>query len=303
MNETTNTPSDLSNADNRQSIAGDEVSLLELWLILWNSRWHIVGITAVFAILSVPYALMQTEWYRADVLLTPAEEKSTSGLVRQLGGLVGLAGVSVGGDGNAEPLAILQSRDFTTMFIEEHGLLPILYADTWDPETETWISDAPEGQPDMRDAVRLFRENILSVSEDGVTGLVSLAVAWTDPRLAAEWADLLVDQLNEHLRQRALLEAEANIKYLEEELGATNVFTLQQSIGRLLESELQKVMLAKGNEEFAFRVIDRAQIPKKRFKPNRTLIVIVATFLGGMLSIMFVFTLHAFKVSRRPFEK
>jgi uncharacterized protein involved in exopolysaccharide biosynthesis len=91
------------------------------------------------------------------------------------------------------------------------------------------------------------------------------------------------------MRQRALVDAQANVGYLREELATTNVVTLQQSIGRLLETELQKLMLARGNEEFSFKVIDFAQTPKRRSSPRRTLIVALAAVLGGMLSVFFVF--------------
>jgi uncharacterized protein involved in exopolysaccharide biosynthesis len=273
--------------------ADGDPSLLDLWLILWRSRWTIIGITAFFAVLSIPYALVQTEWYRSDVLLAPAEERSTSGLARQLGGLVSLAGVTVGGGGSVEPLAILRSRDFAAAFIEDHNLLPIMFPDSWDQETGSWIAEDVEQQPDIRDAVEEFRKKVIVVSEDTATGLVSLSVRWTDPVLSADWANLLVDQINDHLRQRTLVEAESNIKYLQQELAETNIVTLQESIGRLLEAELQKVMLARGNKEFAFRVIDQAQVPKTRFKPNRKLIVVLATFLGGFLAVMFVFARHS----------
>jgi uncharacterized protein involved in exopolysaccharide biosynthesis len=71
--------------------------------------------------------------------------------------------------------------------------------------------------------------------------------------------------------------------------------TLQQSIGRLLESELQKLMLARGNEEFAFRVIDAASPPKERVRPKRALIAVVGTMLGGMLAVLIVFLSHAIR--------
>jgi uncharacterized protein involved in exopolysaccharide biosynthesis len=102
-----------------------------------------------------------------------------------------------------------------------------------------------------------------------------------------------VIRLNERLRERALQEAETNVAFLQTELGQTSVVTLQQSIGRLLESELQKLMLARGNEEFAFRVIDAASPPKERVRPKRALIAVVGTMLGGMLAVFGVFLLHA----------
>ena len=58
--------------------ADDEVSLLNLWIILWRSKWLITGVTALFIVLSIPYALLQIPWYRADVLLAPAEQTFTS---------------------------------------------------------------------------------------------------------------------------------------------------------------------------------------------------------------------------------
>ena len=304
MNESSSTPtespmqgtSEPGHGDSRnptQFDAAGDASLLDLWIILWRRKWWIVGLTSLFIALSIPYAYMQVEWYRANVLLAPSEKKSTSGITGQLGGLAALAGVTVGGD-NAESLAILQSREFAAAFIEEQNLLTVLYADKWDPQSRSWITV----EPDMRDAVEYFNKNVTSVNKDSTSGLVTLMVQWTDPQLAAAWADLLVRQLNEHLRQRALVEAESNVAYLQSELSKTNVMTLQQSIGRLLEAELQKVMLARGNEEFAFRVIDKAQVPKKRFKPNRTLIVVLAAFLGGMLSVLIVFASHAVRTAR-----
>jgi tyrosine-protein kinase Etk/Wzc len=90
------------------------------------------------------------------------------------------------------------------------------------------------------------------------------------------------------MRRRALAEAEANVEYLRTELDTTTAVALQQSIGRLLETELQKLMLARGTKDFAFRVIDRAEAPKRRSRPNRPMFVILATLAGGALSVLFV---------------
>ncbi len=115
-----------------------------------------------------------------------------------------------------------------------------------------------------------------------------MAIEWTDPELAAQWVALLVQRLNDYMRTRALNEAQANVEYLQAELAATTVVALQQAVGRLLEREHQKLMLARGNEEFAFRVIDSAVVPETPSRPNRRLMVIVATIFGGIISVFFV---------------
>jgi len=248
----------------------------------------IIAATVVFAIASVVYALLAKEIFRADVLLAPANEQSTPMVSGQLGSLAALAGVNVGEDGGVEALAVLQSREFARAFIEKYDLLPMFFEDDWDADNKRWQVADPADAPDVRDGVKFFHESILRVSEERSSGLVTLAVEWTDPDVAAEWASILVRRLNDRLRERALLEAETNVTYLQAEMGSTNLVTLQESIGRLLETELQKLMLAKGNEEFAFKILDPAVSPKQRVRPKRALTVVVGTMLGGLLGVFAV---------------
>ncbi|MEE4162950.1 MAG: Wzz/FepE/Etk N-terminal domain-containing protein [Woeseiaceae bacterium] len=278
-----------------QNFVDDELRLAELWSIVWRGKWRIVAITFVFSMLSVSYALFATEWYRAEVLLAPAEGRDVSPIQGQLGGLAALAGMSLGGGDSVDAIATLTSREFARDFINDEGLLPVLFPEEWDPEEERWLATDTDDQPDIRDAVRRFHENILRVDEDRATGLVTVAVEWTDPDMAAEWASLLVQRLNSKLRDQTLKEAETNVAYLQGEMQKTNVVTLQQAVGRLVESELQKLMLARGTEEFAFRTIDPAQPPDRRIRPKRSLIVVVGTLLGGFIALIWVFVAQALR--------
>lgn len=274
----------------------EEFNLSELWKTLWQGKSLIVTVTAACILSAIIYALTATEWYHAEVLLAPAGESTTTGLspLGGLGGLASLAGVSVGGGGNAEAIAVLSSREFARAFIEDNDLLPVLFASEWDEENERWKSEDLEDQPDIRDAVQYFNEKIATVSEDRQTSLVTLSIEWKDPNIAAEWSNLLVSRLNDNMRQRALEEAEENLKYLDEQLSSSIVATLRQSIGRLVETELQKLMLAKGNEEFAFRVIDAAAVPKHPERPKRVLLVILAGLIGLLVSVFFLLARQAF---------
>jgi uncharacterized protein involved in exopolysaccharide biosynthesis len=214
----------------------DEISLRDLWNILWRGKWIIVAITAVFAVGSVWFALASEEWYRAETVLAPADERSTPALGGQLGGLAALAGVSVGGGDTSEAIAVLRSRELTREFIEANDLVTVFFAEQWDDANKVWIGDDPSRRPDVRSAVKYFHENVFIVDQELQTGLVTLAIEWKDPEYAARWATELVERANETLRERALREAQKNVAYLQEELAKTSVLPLQQSIGRLLES-------------------------------------------------------------------
>jgi len=265
--------------------ADDEIDLFELWNALWRSRGLIASISAAFAAGSVAYTLLSPPWYSANVLLAPVKEKTSLDLPGQLAGLAGLVGIGSGGTGSVEAIAVLKSRDFARAFIEDQALLPILFSEDWDATAGRWKLAEP---PDLRLAVKLFDEKVREVNEDRKTGLVTLSIEWKDPKLAAAWANLLAIRLNDHMRQRALAEADANVIYLRHELEATTVVMLQQSISRLLESEMQKLMLARGNAEFAFRIIDRAEVPRINWA-RRILIVVLAALIGGIFSVFVVF--------------
>jgi uncharacterized protein involved in exopolysaccharide biosynthesis len=265
----------------------DEIDLWELWETIWSGRWLIVAITSVFTLGGVTYALLAQEWYSASVVLSPSDKKGGGGALAQFGGLASLAGISLPGAGQGEPVAVLKSKDFARVFITDQNLMPVLFDG----------ADFSKRKPDIRDAVAAF-DGIRSVSEDKKSGLVTLSVRWKDPDTAAEWANLLVKRLNDRLRTQAEAESERNVAFLQREIAATSVVSLQQSMGRVLEGEMQKLMLARGNEEFAFKVIDRATPPKQRDAPKRTLIALVSLLAGGFLSLLAVFVRKA--IANRP---
>jgi uncharacterized protein involved in exopolysaccharide biosynthesis len=271
------------------SQASGEIDLFELVATLWAGRWIIVLVSGLFALCGAAYALLATEWYESKVVLVHVDTKSLPSGFAQLGGLASLAGINLAVESNEQtPLAVLKSKDLARDFITQEMLLPVFFAEKWDSEAKKWKSADPKKQPDLRDGVKYFDENVREVSEDKKTGLVTLSITWKDPAQSATWANLLVAQVNERLRQQALQEAEHNIEYLQNEMAATNIPSLQRAIGSVLESEMQKLLFARGRDEFAFKVIDKAVPPKERIRPRRTIIVAFALMLGGALSCVIV---------------
>ena len=66
----------------------------------------------------------------------------------------------------------------------------------------------------------------------------------------------------------------------------------------LSTDELQKAMLARVNQEFAFRVIDKADRPKWRSRPARVQLGALATVVGLLLGSLFVLARHALRENR-----
>lgn len=271
----------------------DEISLQEIFEILWHERWIIISISLAFAVATAGIALLQQDKYQATVTVSPISNSQAGGklggLASQFGGLAALAGISMGGDSNrSESIAVLQSQSLTERFIAENDLLPILYADKWDAATKQWkIPNDPE-QPTLWKANQQFRK-LRSVIDEKKTGMVTVTITWTDPELCARWANGLVKLTNDVLRSKAVHESDQHIAYLTEQAAKTDVAPVRSAIYSILESEIKNSMLAKGPGDYALKVIDPAVVPERKSGPIRTLWVLVGGFAGFLISLVVVF--------------
>jgi len=289
----------------------DEIDLRELFATLWRGKWIIIAFTAVFAAAGVGYALYKPNIYQANVLLAPAqgEESSMRGLSGQLGGLASLAGINLGSGGSNQVVIakeVLQSRAFLTDFFHRHNLIiPLMATKAWDVENKKWVIDREVYNPDTGewltddegeslkptdwDMVKKFRENHLSLSTNEETGMVTVNVKSQSPLAAKNWAEWLVNDVNEHMRREDIQEAEARIAFLQDKLNETNIAGMQQVFYQLIESETRTVMLANAQYEYVFETVDPAVVPQEKSEPKRALIAVIATMLGGMLGVFIVF--------------
>jgi uncharacterized protein involved in exopolysaccharide biosynthesis len=309
--------------------ADDEIDLKELFLAIWQGKWLIIIITTLFAVGGVLYALSQANTYKAEVLLAPAEAEGGGGLGGQLGGLASLAGVNIGGgEGGVkvEALAVLQSRKFINTFITKHDLLVELIASkkwleatkAWDSDTQSWNESPAKHiidselfnienndwevdkesrlslKPTLWEANKAFKQ-LITVSEDRENGMVTIGITHHSPVIAQKWTDLLVVEINAWMKNKKLTETDKNIGYLKEKLEQTAIAEVRMVFFQMIEEQLKNKMLAEVQDEFVFKVIDPAVIPEEKAGPKRALICVLATMLGGILSVLIVLIRHFFK--------
>lgn len=249
-----------------------------------------LGLTAALVVL-----LLGERTYRVETLLIHVSDRDSQGaigdLAAQFGGLALLAGIELGGGSSAdESLAILRSRSLTERFISRHALLPVLFSDRWDASKGDWIDQAENMPPSLWRAYEKFDRQIRKISMNKSTGLITLTIDWRDPKVAADWANSLVQFANEETRRRAIKETAKNLEYLRAELKKTDVLEVQQAIYRLIESQVKRLMLANVRHEYTFRVIDPA-VPPDRDKyvwPRLSLTLAIGLVFGLFAGIAFL---------------
>jgi uncharacterized protein involved in exopolysaccharide biosynthesis len=245
-----------------------------------------------FTALALVVAFVLPPVYKAEVVLAPAEGDTSTvrGLASQLGDVAQLAGLNLSGDNTrAVSVATLKSRALVEGFIQENHLLPVLFSAEWDAAKGRWKRTDVVDQPTIWDAYRKFDKRIRVIDEDRRTGLVTLTIQWRDPVQAASWANELVSRTNAVLRAKAIDESERTIKYLQKQVDNASSIEVRQLLFRLIEAEMNKIAVANAREQYAFRVIDPAVVPRRRASPLRSLIVLAGFFLGAIASAALIF--------------
>ena len=204
LNEPDNSPSALPVAG-RAAEEEDEISLLDLLIVLVERKDIVFWFTAVFAILAIVISLLLPEQYTATVTLLPPQQNSSMGaaLASQLGGMSGMAALAGNSLGLKSPnvmyVAMLQSRTVEDAMIQHFDLMREYHNEF------------------LSDARKAFEKHAV-VDGNAKDGLIHISVEDRDPRRAVELANGYVDQfrkLSEHL---AITEASQRRLFFEKEL-------------------------------------------------------------------------------------
>lgn len=314
------------NVNGGQTANEQEIYLSDIVAAIGRRKRLIAICFSITVLIGLSYAVFTTPLYTASVTVQPAVDDSgaLSGLRGQFGGAAALAGINLGGGGDTkkeEYLAVLQSRALAERFIISQEIMQHLFSEQWNEETNHWRQpgkpgvvsrvtrsvskvlarlsgdegwrEKSDGEPRLWDAYKNFKKDIISVSEDVQTGIVTVTMKFSDPALTAQWANNYVALANSTLRQKAIDEATRALAYLDGEVQKTTVSGLRNTFFKLVEKQLETITLANARPEYAFKIIDHAVIPEDKSHPKRGVIVILSVILGVMLGVFIALVLEA----------
>jgi uncharacterized protein involved in exopolysaccharide biosynthesis len=195
--------------ENKRVASGqDEISLLDLLIVLAERKRIIFWFTGTFAVLAVIVSFLLPTRYTASVTLLPPQQNSSIGaaLASQLsgmGGAGGMAALAGGALGLKNPndtiVGMLKSRTVEDAMIQHFGLMQ--------EYRKKYLSDARE----------TFEKRI-TVDGTSKDGLIHISVEARDPGRAAELANGYVDQFRIQSQHLAITEASQRRLFFEHEL-------------------------------------------------------------------------------------
>tara|TARA_B100000767_G_C19743331_1_gene527253 strand:+ start:124 stop:1071 length:948 start_codon:yes stop_codon:yes gene_type:complete len=301
-----------NNLDTNNTYYSDnEINLKEILDVFWEGKWIIVSVTTLFSIIALIYSLSLPNIYQSKALLSPVGEQSGVGSAMQsYGGLASLAGIELpsqaSGNNSVKALDKLGSLSFFSDNILPNIFLPDLMATkSWDPrtntiaynekdfnqETQTWIRDFeyPQTQiPSAQESFKVFMAEQLKFSQNKDTGFVTIAVKHKSPYVAQAWTELIVRELNYFFRVKDKAEAQTAMNFLNNQIATTSFAEIKQVIAQLLQQKTQKLTLIEVSDFYVFDYIDPPAVMEQKVEPQRSIFVVLGTFLGSILGIFIV---------------
>ncbi len=298
-----------------QVIKKQDISLTELINVLLAGKVKIIIGTLLFSVISVAIALYLPNQYKSKstLIINTESNGGLAALAGNLSGLAGMAGINLSGSqSNSNPVIareLIKSQAFILRFIDKHNILvPLMAATQWREDSDTlvidesiydvknalWLyKDSPSkaDRPKQEDIVKRFKE-VINLSEDSKTGVLTLSAEFYSPALAQQWLSLLIDDINATIRQSDITESTKNIEYLKALIVETDNNYFKETFYKLIEEQTKTLMLSKVREDYVFKTIDPPNLPEKKSKPLRAVICILGTFFGGLLMSIWVLIRH-----------
>jgi uncharacterized protein involved in exopolysaccharide biosynthesis len=274
------------------------LSVIDLFALMGNLRWLLMGGVILGGLVGLLIGYMLKPTYQAKVVLEYVDQDSgsVSSLGGTLGGVASLAGLSFGqSSGRSYSVGRLQSQSLLMEYMRDSDMLKIIFADRWDPQKRSFQADSNGRMPTLQQGYKKFREDIISISTDTKTQLISVEIEWTDPKQTAIWADGYARFTSDVLRQEKLAEANRTLGLLSVELARAQLPELRAAIVKLVQEQIRQKMLASVPEMYGFRVVDKATTPERPIKPKRLLLIAAGGCLGGIIIIFIGLVLNISK--------
>ncbi|WP_334120265.1 GumC family protein [Limnobacter sp.] len=180
----------------------DEISLVELATTLGEEKKLIFGLPFVAGIVAIVVSLLLTPIFTAKTTLLPPQSGSGGGAaaaaLASLGGLAGLAGVSAGGTTADTVMAMLKSRSAKDLIIDQFDLVNYYEAD-------------------LREDVYTTLDEVVRVSSDKKSNVITIEVDDKDPKFAANVANAYYEVLKGLMTRVAVTEAQQRRQFFEDQ--------------------------------------------------------------------------------------
>ncbi len=305
----------------------DEISLIDLFAVLWHRKVMIIAITltamigvVVFSVISIilpPEKSFLPNEYTPKALMLIDDKSSNGGLSSMLGGMGGLASMA----GVNVPVSASNSQ--LAIYLVGTNTLLDSVVDQFDLINRYEIEKSPRAES------RKALKKLLIAAIDEESGVLTISFTDIDPEFARNVVNYVTNYLSRRFDDLGLDKNKIEKENLEVNILATyqdiqqleiESRKLEQSVafgtGRLpaitadinrismelaakrqvytqlkVQYEMLKVSMA--SEKPVFQILETAEIPDQKSGPSRGMLSIIVTFAAAFFAVFLAFVLNA----------
>ena len=276
-----------------------EIDLINLVKKVWERKFFILSITAIFALISIIYSLSLNNIYTSTALLASSDKAEFMNNRINYSSFASMAGISLPSNNNdkkKEAIARIKSYDFfIEQFIPYIKFENLVAVKSWDRTSNKIFYDEElydgvtgklisQNLPSYQDAYIVYKES-LNISEDKLGIFTSIKIDHISPLIAKKWVELIVEKINHHMRMNDKNLSLKSIDFLSSQSSKTSLSEIKLAINNLMEEEMQKLMLIEATDNYVFSFIESPIAPERKSKPSRAIICILGTFLGFFIAV------------------
>ena len=310
----------------------DEISLIDLFAVLWHRKTMIIAITGIaivgvliYSILSLKLppekSFLPNEYTPQAQMLINNSSSSAGGLAAALSSsglssLASMAGVNVSGGSSYSALA--------SYFVTSNSLLDQV-VQKFDLINRYKIEKSP-----ITTSRNTLKE-ILKANFESSTGVFTISFTDIDPVFARDVVNYVVDLLEQRFLELGIDKNKLTQKNLEEniktaydnilslqtqihelEMSVANVYNpsstpsivmdtslikmelkVQEEIYAQLKAQYEMLKVTMASEQPIFQILEYAEVPDMKSGPSRGMLCIIVTFAAFFVSVFLAFLLNA----------
>ena len=306
----------------------DEISLIDLLLILWKGKYIIIACTVLATVAGVNYSLNAKEIFSTSTLFVTKTGGSSSG--GNLSQLASFAGINLMSSNNN-----VVTSEYLDKVIQDKNFISTLFERKWYFKGDSLpLEEILEIVPDttlnnwkytyfMTKIEAIRKGEIIKISKDSKTGILTLSANAPGPQLAYDFNRYTLDYINDYIRNSLKTQAKEKRVFIEERIKETkdelakaenalvrfkerNIIsqapqvvleearlmrnvTLNQEVYIQFQKQYELAKIQELDDQTLIQVVKNPEVPVRRSKPKRSLIVMVSLIGGAFVGIFGAF--------------
>lgn len=283
----------------------DGINLVAFIKVCLKYKIPVIIATIIFGASSVFYSLSLNDIYESKAMVYVDNDryivgKSSVDSSSTLNNFMSGRSYNTYQNSTSLVLDYIQSRSFLLEFIENRKIKPDLMASiswdkasnkniyndlVYDPESDIWIN-----RPNDEKVFRTISD-LLIIKYGNASGLIEIGFKNINPYLSKKWTEWIIEDLNFVVSNQEIQQSKDVISILNSKDISSNL-TQNYSVTKIIESHIENIMLASALKEYPLKTIDPAYIPDRKIQPRRSVICILGTFFGAMMTLYICLIRH-----------